>query len=157
MILDDVKDFLFETAALLIDTITKYYLPNNIALADTKKYDLHIKPVCMIFHTFTNLIQGGYLIINHIITDKKEIFKGVLKNIVYLQYSIKVEDYHSYIIKTVVVYDIIKILFCDYINYIELDDKCYFDTVMCLLEEGIDSLYVKCVMSCHNMVIKLII
>jgi hypothetical protein len=78
--------------------------------------------------------------------------KLLFKNIVYLCYSIKLEEYNNYIRKTLVVFDVIKSLFCDYIKYIELDNKCYFDTVMGLVEEGTDSLYSKCIIKCHIIV-----
>jgi hypothetical protein len=137
---------------MLVDTFTQFYLLNSRDLADTKRYELHIRPVCMIFDIFINLIQGGYVIVSNLITDKPYVFKHLLKDIVHLLHSIKVEDYQSYIVKTVVVYDVIKLLFCDFITHIELDDKCYFDTAMGLVEEGIDSLHAKCVMKSHNIV-----
>jgi hypothetical protein len=136
----------------VIEIFVKFYLPIVNGLVDAKRYDYHIRPVVVIFEVIINAFQGNYLQLSQMCNDNSYTIKTLFKSLVQLICSIKLEDYQSYIKKTFVTFDIIKIIFCDYIQYAELEDKSYFDTVMNLIVEGVDSLDNKCIMKCHTIV-----
>jgi hypothetical protein len=101
---------------------------------------------------FTNIFQGGYFNIPNLIERKPEACKTLFRNLIYLENTIKVEEYLSLIHKTLSVYDVNKILFCDYISHIQLENETHFDIVINLLDEGIDSLCLKAAIKSHYMV-----
>jgi hypothetical protein len=75
-------------------------------------------------------------------------------NILDLITSVKIENFLGYISKTNIAYYLIKIIFCEYIQYLNVEDyfKKYLDCVMNLIDEGLESLDNVALITTHQIV-----
>ncbi len=77
---------------------------------------------------------------------------GILLSLCEIVFSLKLENILSYLNKANVVFYIIKVIFCEYGNYLNEDFYKFGESLINLLHEGVDSLDNVSLITTHQIV-----
>lgn len=130
----------------------KNYL-STLPLEAKDDYKTHIRPVLKIIKIFKNLFLGRYIHFGSLISMNLQIVEEMFLNLCELICSIKLENFLGHISKTNVAYYLLKVVFCEYIGYLNLDKfSNYLNVLMKMIEEGLESLDNVALISTHQIV-----
>jgi hypothetical protein len=129
-------------------------LKTNNTIVDNNEYYLrNIKPVSLILRIFKNIFSGRYIHIGSFIQLKEEMIMNIFKYLCDLMCSLKLEDFMGYLNKMNSAYYLIKVIFCDYSDFVKFECfYIYIDYIMKIIDEGIECLDNVAVISVHNIV-----
>lgn len=132
----------------------KNHIDNNQVHVDSQEeYLKKINPTVLIVKIFRNIFIGKYIQFGSLISMNKNYFQDILYSMCDLIFSIKLENILNYLSKTNVFYYILKVVFCEYVNYINPEFYKFGDFLVKLIQEGIDSLNNIVLITTHQIVL----
>jgi hypothetical protein len=117
----------------------KYLL--GLTLGDKDDYLKHVKPVIILMRIFRNMFINRYIPFGSLISMNQNYIVEILFSLCELIFSIKLENLLGYVAKSNVTYSIVKIVFCEYVSYLDFQKFSQFmPGLVKLVEEGIECL-----------------
>jgi len=129
---------------------------NSVSIDVKDDYLKHIKPSIILLKIFKNFFIGRFLHFGSYIQNEHNLkqVETMFINICDLIISIKFENFLGHISKTNIAYYLIKVIFYEYVGYLNIEEKFtkYFDFIVKLINEGLESLDNVVLITTHQIV-----
>jgi hypothetical protein len=125
----------------------------KLTISDKDDYLKHVKPVIILMRAFRNLFIYRYIPFGALLSINQNYVVEILYNLCELVFSIKLENLLGYVSKVNVAYSVIKIVFCEYLGYLDLQKFSHFcPNLMKLVTEGLECLDNVALIQTHQIV-----